>query len=372
VPVVEAHPSPRRYQRLAAALTLAATLVSLLLLATYGGFEGLVRASKVDKELAGLFFVRVLPELAAAVCVASFLDVLRRRGSGRLGSRDRVRMWSAGGMALLNGIWVFSWGSRDTLALVVLAMGAGWFVFGRRARRRSVLAGRRRLWIGLGLAGLVVLGVVVGTRLVRDLATSGDVNSSIAEQSVVRQLSVASNAVQYDAFVLAVRDWPAVYEHRGPQDFASGAAGVVWRRVWSGKPEHVAPGSWFRQVYEPWTRNGWPMGAAGEWYLAFGTVGIVVGGVASGVLLGLCAAALRRSARHPLAFVASLVIGLQVLVLGYHVQTPVRWVAWVLPLFVVTALLGAGRERTPSTVAAGVGDRSRRAAGERQVAEMAG
>jgi uncharacterized membrane protein YidH (DUF202 family) len=359
VPVIEAHPSPRRYQRLAATLTLGATVVSLVLLAAYGGFGGLVRASKVDKELAGLFFVRVLPELAAAVAVAAFLDVLRRRGVGRLGSRDRIRMWSAGGMALLNGFWVFAWGSRDTLALVVLAMGAGWFVFGRRARRHPQRTNRGRLWVGLGLAGLVVLGVVVGTRVVRDLATSGDVNASIAEQSTVRQLSVASNAVQYDAFVLAVRDWPAAYEHRGTEDFVSGAAGVVPRRLWPGKPEHVAPGSWFRQVYEPWTRNGWPMGAAGEWYLGFGVGGIVVGGLCSGVLLGLCALALRRSARHPLAFVASLVIGLQVLVLGYHVQTPVRWAGWMLPLFAVAAFLGARRRDSPREAISSGGQGSR-------------
>lgn len=350
-PVIEMQPSPRRYQRVAAALTAMASLVTVLLLAAYGGFDGLIRASKVDKELAGLFFVRMLPEVAAVVCVAAFLDVLRRRDSSRpLGGRDRVRAWSSAGMAMLNGVWVFGWGSRDTLAIVVLALASGAFVFGRSHSARSSsarLRHRRGLWLRIGLSGVAVLALVLGLRLVRDVATSGSVNSAIAGQTTVRQLSVAANAVQYDAFVLAVRDWPSVYEHRGGEDFSSGAAGVVPRRLWPDKPEHVAPGSWFREQYEPWTRNGWPMGAAGEWYLDFGRLGIVVGGLVSGVLLGFASLALRNSARHPLAFVFSMVVGLQVLVLGYHVQTPVRWVSWCLPFFVVSLALHAGRRRVP-------------------------
>lgn len=343
VPVMERHPAPRRLLRVAAALTLLATVITLVLLAAHGGFGGLIRASKVDKDLAGLFFLRVVPEVAALVAVAAYLDVRRRRESGRSTGRDRRRAALAVGLAVLDGVWVFAWGSRDTLAIVGLALVAGSFVFGGR-RLRAIAQGRPQGWLSrLGMAGLLVLAVMFGLRIARDVATAGEVNSTIADQSVARQVSVATNAVQYDAFVLAVRDWPAEAELRGGQDFVSGAAGVVPRRLWPAKPEHVAPGAWFRQVYEPWTRNGWPMGAAGEWYLNFGRGGIVVGGLVSGVLLGFAALALRNSARHPLAFVLSLAIGLQVLVLGVHVQTPVRWVAWCLPFFVVARLVGAHR-----------------------------
>lgn len=342
VPVMTRHPDPRRLVRTAALLTLLGTLATVALLAIHGGFSGLIRASKVDKVLAGIFVVRVVPEMAALVSVAAYLDVRRRCGT-RWGVRERRRAVTAVAMAVVSGVWVFAWGSRDTLAIVALALVAGSFVFRGPDLRRSGRPRRRRWPLPLAVACTVVLVLAVGLRVVRDVATAGEVNSSIAGQELVRQVSVATNAVQYDALVLAVRDWPAVEDHRGGQDFVAGAAGVVPRALWPDKPEHVAPGAWFRQRYEPWTRNGWPMGATGEWYLAFGRIGVVVGGLLSGILLGFAALALRNSGRHPLAFVLSLAMSLQVLLLGVHVQTPLRWVAWCLPFLLLGRHLEVAR-----------------------------
>ncbi len=338
--------SVQRGVKASVVLTFVSSALTLVLLAHYGGFAGLIRAGKLQGDLAGLFILRIIPGLGAVVSSATFLELVRRR-SQRFSPNQRLLATMAAGMAILNGIWVFAWGARSLLAIVVFMLLAGYVVFRTHDKPRRVR--RRQLWAGLIVVCLVAAGTIVGLRIVRDLTSRGVVNTSIAGQSAVRQVSVASNATYYDAFVLAVRDWPSVYEYRNGSDFYAGAVAIVPRAVWHGKPSDTTPGQWFRQIYEPTVLNGWPMGTAGEWYLNFGILGVIVGGLVSGLCLSFASRSLRDGASNPMVFVTTLIIGLQVLEIGFNTQTPVRWVAWCLPILLISPFLRLHRQAAPQS-----------------------
>jgi hypothetical protein len=340
-PRIERQPSPGDYRRLATLLTLASVGLMLALLARYGSYGGAIRAAKFDKDLAGTYLFHIVPNLGAVTSAAWFLDILRRR-RGRLTSSQRTECLVSAGFAVLNGLCVLAWGSRTLLTITGLTLLAGWAVFRSPGTNSSRRGGRLTL-LRLSLVGLIVLSVVVGLRIGRDQVLTGEVTSGIADEQPVRQVAVAGNMVQYDAFVLATRDWPSTFRYRDGQDFVLGMQGVVPRVVWAGKPTNVAPGTWFRQVYEPEKRNGWPPGSAGEWYLNFGLPGLALGGLLSGILLGSAARALHAARMNPFAFAASIAIGLQVLVVGFHAQLPVRWFQWCLPLILMARWLKASR-----------------------------
>ncbi len=191
----------------------------------------------------------------------------------------------------------------------------------------------------------MILAVVVGLRFTRDTLLSGDINQPIANESVIRQISVAANMAEYDALVLAVRDWPEIFPYRGGEDFIDGLYATVPRVIRPDAPLAPSPGTWFRQVYEPEVANGWPMGSAGEWYLNFGWLGVAIGGLASGLLFGIASNSLRRSHDLPLAWITSLVITMQVAIIGVNVRTPLRWLGWGLPLVALVWMLGAARRK---------------------------
>jgi hypothetical protein len=102
--------------------------------------------------------------------------------------------------------------------------------------------------------------------------------------------------------------------------------------LWAGKPTNVVPGATFRQIYEPWATNGWPLGAFGDWYLAFGFFGVAVGGLLSGVLFTGLMAAWRRAAFSPFTVASLLCVVLFAVPTGIEALTPLRWGQWVLPL----------------------------------------
>jgi hypothetical protein len=209
------------------ALTFVATALTVVLLGHYGGFAGLIRAGKLQGDLAGLFALRIVPGLGAVVASATFLELVRRRSGRHFSPNQRILALGSAGMAVLNGVWVFAWGARSLLAIVVFMLLAGYVVFRTHDKPRRVR--RRQLWTGLVVVCLVAAGTIFGLRIVRDLTSRGTVNTTIAGQSPIRQVSVASNATYYDAFVLAVRDWPSVYPYRNGRDYYEGAPTIVPR-----------------------------------------------------------------------------------------------------------------------------------------------
>jgi hypothetical protein len=339
-PSVERHPSGSRYLTLTVGLTALAAVITLALFARFGGFSGLLRAAKFEKELGGITFLLIVPSVAAVVAVASALDVIRLR-RGRLTPARRQRLVISLVCALLNGFFIYAWGARSILAMVTFCLLAGTLAFGGKADAR-VRQTSLRVWVGIAVAVVVGATAVVGLRFYRDTTVTGELNPELTDATGLRQLSLASNSTSYDAFVLAVRDWPHTFDFRGGDDFVVGAQTAVPQFLLPDRPDSHSVSTWFRQVYQPSKVNGWPVHSVGEWYLNFGVPGVVFGGVLSGVLLGMASTALRSSRWHPFAFTIGAVVAFRVLNTGVNVETVLWWVRWVIPLVLVTAYLRAG------------------------------
>lgn len=319
-------------------LTGLASLLSAYLIARYGGVGGVITAAKVEKALAGMYILRTIPAVGAVVATATFIDARKRP------EINRVLVYGALVCAFANGFYVFLWGSRSVLVIVGATLILG---LRRRQTHRSV-AERQRVALRLGLAAALVISMASGARIARDTLTRGEVQDVYAQASLGRQASLATNSILFDAAMLSFRDWPRHYEYRGGQDFVNGVAGLVPRLLWKDKPKDIVPGKWFRQVYEPRKINGWPMGAGALWYLNFGWLGLVLGGILSGFALGFVAAAQRRAAANGFNTAVGVVIGVYVLGLGWDNETLVRSVIWLGPLYLVARYVAPKQRRDPS------------------------
>ncbi|MDQ4143769.1 MAG: oligosaccharide repeat unit polymerase, partial [Actinomycetota bacterium] len=204
------------------------------------------------------------------------------------------------------------------------------------------------------IVGLALISVaIVGLRIARDVLISGEVAGTIAGETTIRQVSVAANVTYYDALILAKRDWTSTYPLREGEDYVIGLSGVVPRIVWESKPPNVSPGSWFRRVYEPEKVNGWPIGPVGEWYVNFGVVGVFLGGFISGVLIRIISRAEQNSLPTPLSYVSLVGLSLFIFPMGYNTETPIRIIAWLFPLVIVTRYLSRYVPRGSSAQDAG-------------------
>jgi hypothetical protein len=243
---------------------------------------------------------------------------------------------------------VFLWGSRSLLVVVAATMVLG---LGRRGVRgtgwRLSGLGRWQIVLRLTAAALLVIAIAGGLRIARDTLINGEVQDVYAQAGPARQVSLSLNATYFDAAMLAARDWPESYEYRYGEDFVTGVLGLVPRVLWQGKPDAIAPGVWFRQVYEPEKLNGWPMGAAGLWYLNFGVLGLVLGGMLSGAFLGCLSTAQLRRPDNGFNTAVAVAVGIYVVGLGVDSDLLVRCVLWLLPLWAIGRFVSPGSGASP-------------------------
>jgi oligosaccharide repeat unit polymerase len=343
VPVTWNIPSVRSQRRLMTGLTIAATAISVFLLARYGGFGGILRAAKVTKSLAGSYALRVFPAIGAIVSASLCLTLLQRRKEGISSSRFLVAASLT--CALLNAGYVYLWGSRTVVAVVIFILIGGQWLLGRglvgNAAVLDEIPVRRRPRVFRVLVSLLVLlVVVVGLREIRDTALSGHYSTSTQGQSELRKISVETNSTYFDATLLALRDWPSTYRYRHGEDFTIGLDGVIPRPLWAGKPQDITDGAWFRQIYQPNVKNGWPLGAVGDWYLNFGTLGVLVGGLFSGFLFTGLMAAWRRAPLTPFTLASLISMVIFVVPTGFDALSPLRWFEWAFPLLICAWYLG--------------------------------
>ncbi len=329
--VLEEAPRRSRLVSLVRWLTTASTVITIALAAKFGGPVGMIRALKVNKDFAGLPLLRAVPAIGAVVSTVLLIDAIGSRGTR--GGRKLIT--TAFAATIANATFVFLWGSRSVAILCLLTFFGGLFVAAPRAAR----SGRNRRHKALVLLVICLVVSIVGLRLVRDTLLTGEVLRPLAGETPVRKVSVALDSVQFDAFLLAERDWPSQYPYRGPEDLVNGVGAIVPRLLWPTKPLVVSVGSWFRQVYQPGIINGWPVGAAGEWYLAFGRLGIALaGGLAGAIYLSLTRAAARLPF-HSWNFAMLTILALVVFPLGITAQTPIRIATWIVPLALASRYL---------------------------------
>jgi oligosaccharide repeat unit polymerase len=330
---VRGTPPPTRQFRAALFFTACSSVISLALLAKFGGPSHLIAAAKYDKALAGFYVFRVFPAVGSLLCAGAFLD-LRNRPGWRLSAVICLLC------AAVNSVSVFLWGSRGliVISIAVVAIGLG--------RGTSPQGGGRlvRTLLVTLMTAVLVFAAAAALRSARDTLTHGKVQAGYADASFWRQASLATNSVALDAAVLAFRDVPSTYPSRNGVDFLNGVVGVVPRSIWPGKPRNIAPGSWFREQYQPKVVNGWPMGAPALWYLDFGWLGVPIGGLLSGLAIGTVSARQRRVANSGHNTGVAAAAAVFVFGLGWDNQTLVYIVLWLVPFWLVARYLSAGQD----------------------------
>lgn len=333
----------RRALTVTLVLTAIGTLFSAYLIARYGGIGGVIVAGKYDKALAGLYAIRSVSAVGAVLAISTFIDMRRQ------GVSSRLLVWTPLLCGFANAFYVFMWGSRGVLIVVAATLVLG--LQPHRARWRRVR--RQRVLLRLLVAVVLVVVFASGMRMARDTLSHGEVQENYAASSTWRQASVGTNSIYFDAAMLSFRDWPSRHELRQGADFANGLLGVVPRMLWHDKPAGIPPGKWFRQVYEPRKLNGWPMGAGALWYLNFGWLGLPLGGLVSGLVIGMLAAAQRRRPRSGFNAGVAVIAAVFVIPLGWDNQVPMKFVIWLGPMWLLARYLAPRRAGSSAADAAG-------------------
>jgi oligosaccharide repeat unit polymerase len=250
------------------ALILPGAIFTAFKLLQYGSIGQFMYSVKIEKELIGVTFYYVF--MFFGTCLAGITMVFYRH---------HKKWFSLGVMTMIfcaSLSFQFIWGIRYSIGLVAVA-----FLSLYISRRPS-----RNLFIGLFIAIFLLAGVNA-LRTFRDAAfyTISEGNSNIYnQQSDLARLSLSLHASEYDAFVLALRDANTLYHFRWGQDFLNSLLGLVPRSILPDR-ESFYVGAWFRRLYEPWTKNGWPVTSLGSWFVNFGYLGILFGALSTVLML---------------------------------------------------------------------------------------
>jgi hypothetical protein len=324
-PRADGLPSTRKLLLISVVMTAATVGITLYLLQQYGSFSGLMRAVKVEKALAGLYFLRQVGSLAVFISLATVLCAIARNRM-----HDRVReTWIVvlGLACFIFGIaCTYAWGNRMSAAFGTLGL-----VLGLMSLRRSFS------WVRFALSVGVILALLTGLRLVRDLSTAGRMYTiEQADGNAVQVVMVSTHGTRFDALMLLLRDIHHLIPVRWGLDFYYGLLSIVPRLVWDEKPAKLFPGEWFRQVYEPAVINGWPFTTPGEWLVNFGLLGLVFGGILSGVVFRGIQLRYSDIATNPFTIVLTLIVGGLVFDHGVNTLWLQSYVWWIPPLFILT------------------------------------
>jgi oligosaccharide repeat unit polymerase len=182
----------------------------------------------------------------------------------------------------------FSWGNRYNIALTLIVLGMSWHYYIAPLRIFRTL-----LW---AVASILCLQFLRDLRGVYVADVRGGTFSGLDNKWL--EISASLHFVEFDAFLLSLRDAGDMFDFRNGADFYNGILSWVPRSIYPGK-ETFNIGPWFRQVYEPSKINGWPVTVMGSWYINFSWIGIPIGGFISGFIMRVIDAAFHDARGNP-------------------------------------------------------------------------
>jgi len=294
-------------------------LIVLSIFQKFGSVQGIVYAAKIEKSLQGTFAQRQIVALAAFFAITTGMHYFYEPNRNRLNAAFYL---SLGGFNL----FAFSlWGSRleafVMISAVIIYVASGGKELTKQALSKFMIA-------GLGLLSLATLLYIV--RLAQlsswDVANSRDLFTTTA---------ISLHMTRFDSLTLVHQDFSSPSTWRDGIDFYNGLIMSIPRSIWPGKPEDLLIGQWFRRVYQPSAVNGWTVGAPGEYLINFGWFGVLLGGAAWGVIMGILDAGLKFKIGQetPLGVMTGVVLALIVLPEGSPIQLLPRTILWVIPIW---------------------------------------
>lgn len=328
-------------------VTLAAVTGTLVLVAQFGSVARFVYAVKIGKELAGSYAVREVSVVGAIFCLVGLLHEISYRGAAAGRGRRYLNAVVLTYVTLisLNLTANYLWGNRANIGFFLVAAAFSFNLFVRPLKYWEIGLGIALL--GLGLRGLAEIRADA-------TAEVAGIKSYLDSMPIWTQVATTLHLVEFDALMLAIRDLGSNFELRGGEDFLNGLVSWIPRQFWPDKPDTYMVGGWFRRLYQPETTNGWPIMVIGSWMVNFGFVGVVLGGLVSGVI-SLAIDQRYAPTFQSNAFSAAMpaALGLFFLGGGYDTGTPQAYVLLIIPLFLFAALIRAVSRRSGGTANTG-------------------
>lgn len=251
------------------------TLITGYLVLKAGGMAHFQVAVKIEKSLAGLYVLRqintigivmsilVVAYFGGRTCTTAAERKIRRRG-----------LIFATILLFIGFANNYAWANRYNIAIALLATGVMWHLHVTR----------------ISLMKAAILAMIAGAALQSLRALRFVMFSEIAGRDVDpnfnfwTEISLSMHLQEFDAMLLAIRDLGSKFEFRYGQDFINGLLSWIPRSLMPSK-EGFHVGTWLRQAYDPTQVNGWPPSIPATWYVNFGSIGIVLGTMISGVVL---------------------------------------------------------------------------------------
>ncbi len=327
MPHVTVMPNPRMLALVVIGLTVLNVICTAYLVAQAGGVAQFVFAVKIGKALKGLYVFRAIAPLAVAVLIYAFL---LSRKSELAGQPGMLRPGLIIALIVVNFAVNYAWGNRFNIAVLTLAFGVSYHFYVAPLRPLKII-----------IISLLFLAALEGLKEIR--------NFMVSEVTGVRagndfdfwlRISASLHFVEFDAFLLALRDAGEAFEFRQGRDALNGLLAWVPRFIYPEK-ETFQVGGWFRRIYEPTKINGWPITVIGNWYINFGGVGMIFGAVLSGVVITAIDNAYRDLRVNPWSAGVGTVIPFQLLDGGANFGIIQAYVLLVVPLLLIAYVLKA-------------------------------
>lgn len=330
--------------------TLIAVGATFALIVQSGGLAQFMVAVKIEKGLAGSYWIRHISVLAAFVALYGFVE--SRRRFGRTSAKHGLFQVARGGhywvLIALNMGANFAWGNRMNLALFGLVALFAVHFHVKALKVRELL-----------IVGIVSLAVLQGLKVVRGgyvEEVRGLENTALTETDV-RSISLSLHFAQFDALMLALRDTDKKFDLRYGEDFYNGLVSWIPRSFMPEKDTYHI-GGWFRRVYEPSRVNGWPVTVIGSWYVNFGAIGIVFGAIFSGFFAGLIDSRYRPANNDAWNGLVPLFLGFFMFEGGFNTGTPQQVVLTLIPLYLISVAINVATVGGKSRSGRGGGRRS--------------
>lgn len=251
------------------ALTLLGSIITLYFIIQSGGLSEFVYLVKIGKSFAGMYVFREISTWALALSGLLFLNWLVKG--------KKVNSAIAVSLILINCIVIFSWGNRTIIGFFLFLLA---FVYASRISKVGITK--------VLLFAILMVVLANGLRALRDDFRSEAVGRDINSQStmtVYTSISLSLHFSQYDGLLLANKDVGERFDYRYGEDFYNGLLAWVPRFLWKDKPETHNVGLWFRQVYEPFVSNGWPITTIGDWLVNGGVLLVFLGAILTALLI---------------------------------------------------------------------------------------
>ncbi len=293
-----------------------------------GSLLGAVFLIRNEFYFSGVNYLRVFLVVGTFLCAAHFAHMLRHRKAERFSG---IAIVFVGALFVLNLLFSAALGGKGFIIYPFI-----FFLLALYARQLY-----RRIGM-LIMLFMVFITAVVGLQQIRVEMVNDNQNLS--------SWDYAYTGLRFRLFednLVYLGSAGKLHETEMGEDFVNGTLGPVPRSLWPQKPDEITAGARFKRQLMPQSSGGWPPYGMNQWYMNFGWLGVIVGGVVTGLLLQALQCVYVDYQTNTYSFVIMMVFLVRFLINGgIDNMFLVEYVFYILPLFIFARLTDKRLYRT--------------------------